>query len=421
MELNEYQKKVVHTKECFLFLLAGAGSGKTRVVIERIKYLINQGVDQKDMLALTFTHKASKEMQSRIGDETLAIHTFHQFCLQSLKKENSYNYQIFIEEEHPYSKTELLDIQVYKNSLFKLKKPKIYESYQRYLKSYHLKDFDDILIDFYKMMNQKKKKPKYKYIFVDEFQDTNHLQYIILKSLITKDTQVLCVGDPDQSIYKFRGAEPKIINAFIKDYNAKVEMLTINYRSNATIIKHANRLIKRNYRTLKKDLNAYNQETKHISSYIFMQADQESETIKNIIHEHIKKGIKPKEIAVLYRNHYRSYHLKNYLKEIDFSYYDEYHPFAQNQNIHMLTIHQAKGLEFEVVIILGLESNIFPSCKINQKQYLEEERRLMFVAMTRAKSHLIFTHTRYNQYLQRQSPSLFIRESGIKSKVYKIE
>ena len=75
----------------------------------------------------------------------------------SLKKENSYNYQIFIEEEHPYSKTELLDIQVYKNSLFKLKKPKIYESYQRYLKSYHLKDFDDILIDFYKMMNQKKK------------------------------------------------------------------------------------------------------------------------------------------------------------------------------------------------------------------------------------------------------------------------
>ena len=80
MELNEYQKKVVYTKECFLFLLAGAGSGKTRVVIERIKYLIDCGVDVRDVLALTFTHKASKEMQARIGNESIAIHTFHQFC-----------------------------------------------------------------------------------------------------------------------------------------------------------------------------------------------------------------------------------------------------------------------------------------------------------------------------------------------------
>ncbi|WP_176239035.1 ATP-dependent helicase [Mariniplasma anaerobium] len=413
------QKKVVSTQEPFLFLLAGAGSGKTRVVIERIKYLLDTGVKKTLILALTFTHKAGKEMQTRIGDENLAIHTFHQFCLQELKKNKRYDYNIFIEDEHHFTKAELLDIQVYKNSYFKTKKPKIYDSYQTYLNNYHLKDFDDILIDFYKLINTKNKTYTYDYIFVDEFQDTNHLQYMILKSLISKNTKVLCVGDPDQSIYRFRGAEPKIINQFIKDYQATVEMLTINYRSNATIIKHANRIIKRNYRNLKKDLLPFNKQTNQIYSYIFMHPEDESNTIENMIKSYIVDGIKPKEIAVLYRNNYRSYHLKNQFKINEFSYYDEANLMNQKQHIHMLTIHQAKGLEFEVVIILGLESSIFPSYQTHQKKFLEEERRLMFVAMTRAKEHLIFTHVRYNDYFKRQSPSLFIKETGIKSKVYK--
>lgn len=419
MELNEMQKKVVYTQEPFLFLLAGAGSGKTRVVIERIKYLLKRGVKKHTILALTFTHKAAKEMQTRIGDEDLAIHTFHQFCLQELKKDTKYDYKIFIEDEHRFTKSELLDIQVYKNSYFKTKKPKIYDSYQTYLKNYQLKDFDDILIDYYKLINSKNKVSRLAYIFVDEFQDTNHLQYMILKSLIYKETKVLCVGDPDQSIYRFRGAEPKIINQFIKDYQAKVRMLTINYRSNATIIKHANRIIKRNYRNLKKDLLPFNKQTNQIYSYVFMHLKDEANTIENMIKSYILKGIKPREIAVLYRNNYRSYHLKNHFKMSEFSYYDESNLMNQNHHIHMLTIHQAKGLEFEVVIILGLESNIFPSFQTHQKKVLEEERRLMFVAMTRAKNYLIFTHIRYNDYFQRQSPSLFIKESGIKSKVYK--
>lgn len=419
MKLNDMQKKVVYTHEPFLFLLAGAGSGKTRVVIERIKYLLESGIDKKKILALTFTHKASKEMQFRIGDENLAIHTFHQFCLQQLKKDKTYDYNIFLEDEHRFTKVELLTIQIYKNSYFKTKKPKIYDRYQHYLYNYHLKDFDDILIDFYKLINIKKKVYKYNYLFVDEFQDTNYLQYMILKALISKDTKVLCVGDPDQSIYRFRGAEPKIINHFIKDYQAKVEMLTINYRSNATILKHANRLIKRNYRNLKKELLSFYKHTNQISSYIFMSLDDESNTIKDMIKSFISSGIKPKEIAILYRNNYRSYHLKNHFKIIEFSYYNDTNLSFQDHHIHMLTIHQAKGLEFEVVIILGLEANIFPSIQTNQKQFLEEERRLMFVAMTRAKEHLIFTHIRYNDYFQRQSPSLFIKECGIKSKIFK--
>jgi DNA helicase-2/ATP-dependent DNA helicase PcrA len=419
MILNDMQKKVVYTKEPFLFLLAGAGSGKTRVVIERIKYLINSKVNQTNILALTFTHKAAKEMQRRIGDEELAIHTFHQFCLQQLKTNINYDFSIFIEDEHHFTKSELLEIQIYKNSYFKKKKPKIYDYYQTYLNNHRLKDFDDILIDFYKLTSMRKKIYTYEYIFVDEFQDTNNLQYMLLKSLISKNTKVLCVGDPDQSIYRFRGAQPKIINRFIKDYQAKVEMLTINYRSNATIIKHANRLIKRNYRNLKKELFPYHKQTNQIFSYIFMQLEDESKMIENKIKSYITRGVKPREISILYRNHYRSYHLKNYFKQNDFSYYDQTNSTSQKHFINMLTIHQAKGLEFEVVFILGLEANTFPSFQTHQKQFLEEERRLMFVAMTRAKHHLIFTHIRYDQYAKRQYPSIFIKESGIKSKVYK--
>jgi DNA helicase-2/ATP-dependent DNA helicase PcrA len=419
MKLNDMQKKVVYSDEPFLFLLAGAGSGKTRVVIERIKYLLDKKVNKSSILALTFTRKAAKEMQTRIGDDTLSIHTFHQFCLQELKKDKTYTYDIFIEDEHHFTKSECLEIQVYKNSFFKTKKPKIYDSYQLYLNKYHLKDFDDILIDYYRMMNSKKNKLKYKYIFVDEFQDTNQLQYKILKSLISKETKVLCVGDPDQSIYRFRGAEPKIINQFIKDYQAKVEMLTINYRSNTTIVEHANRLIKRNYRNLKKDLQPFSKQKNQILSFMFIDQKDEADTIEKMIKLYISNGIKPREIAVLYRNNYRSYYLKNYFKSITFSYYDEANLMNQNHHIQMLTIHQAKGLEFEVVIILGLEANIFPSFQTNQKEFLEEERRLMFVAMTRAKQHLIFTHIKYNDYSKRQKPSLFIKESGVKSRDYK--
>jgi DNA helicase-2/ATP-dependent DNA helicase PcrA len=150
-----------------------------------------------------------------------------------------------------------------------------------------------------------------------------------------------------------------------------------------------------------------------------MDLDDEATTIENIIKSYISKGIKPWEISILYRNNYRSYYLKNYFKKSEFSYYDDHNLMNQKNHIHMLTIHQAKGLEFEVVFILGLEANIFPSFHTHQKKFLEEERRLMFVAMTRAKEHLIFTHIKYNDYFQRQNPSLFIKESGVKSKVYK--
>lgn len=421
MILNDMQKEVVYSNERFLFLLAGAGSGKTRVIIERIKHLIHSGVPIDKILGLTFTHKAAKEMQERINQQEVQLYTFHQFALKSLKNMSNYPYQIYNEEDQLFSKDQHLAITKYKNSYFKTKKPKCYDEYQLKLSTYHKKDFDDILIDFYHLLDQHSRKLNYHYIFVDEFQDTNYLQYMILKKLIGKETHVLCVGDPDQSIYQFRGAQAKIISQYIKDYQAKVMKLTINYRSNATIVEHANRLIKRNYRTLKKDLIPYDVSTQHIKSYMFMYIEDEAFAILKWIKTYINHGIKPQEIAILFRQHHRSFYLIQTLKQQGFTYFKEKSFEHDQTHINLLTIHQAKGLEFEVVIILGLEAYTFPSSHTYQKELLEEERRLMFVAMTRAKRHLIFTHVRYNSYMQRQKPSLFIKEAGIKSKIYNEE
>ncbi len=421
MILNDMQKEVVYSNERFLFLLAGAGSGKTRVIIERIKHLIHSGVPVDKILGLTFTHKAAKEMQERINQQEVQLYTFHQFALKSLKNMSNYPYQIYNEEDQLFSKDQHLAITKYKNSYFKTKKPKCYDEYQFKLSTYHKKDFDDILIDFYHLLDQHSSKLNYQYIFVDEFQDTNYLQYMILKKLIGKETHVLCVGDPDQSIYQFRGAQAKIISQYIKDYQAEVMKLTINYRSNATIVEHANRLIKRNYRTLKKDLIPYDASTQHIKSYMFMYIEDEALAIFKWIKTYINQGIKPQEIAILFRQHHRSFYLIQTLKQQAFSYFKEKSFEYDQTHINLLTIHQAKGLEFEVVIILGLEAYTFPSSHTYQKELLEEERRLMFVAMTRAKRHLIFTHVRYNSYMQRQKPSLFIKEAGIKSKIYNEE
>ncbi len=418
MILNEMQKEVVYSNERFLFLLAGAGSGKTRVIIERIKHLINQGVSVDEILGLTFTHKAAKEMVERINQKDVQLYTFHQFALKSLKSMTHYPYQIYIEEDQLFTKEQHLAITKYKNSYFKTKKPKCYDAYQLQLSTYHKKDFDDLLIDFYHLLDKRSIKLNYRYIFVDEFQDTNFLQYMTLKKLIKKDTHVLCVGDPDQSIYQFRGAQAKIINQYIKDYQAKIIKLTINYRSNATIVEHANRLIKRNYRTLKKDLIPHDESTQHIKSYMFMYIEDEAMAILKWIKSYMNQGVKPHEIAILFRQHHRSFYLIQTFKKYGFSYYKEKVLEHEQSHIQCLTIHQAKGLEFEVVIILGLESYTFPSNHTHQKELLDEERRLMFVAMTRAKKHLIFTHIRYNSYMQRQKPSLFIKEAGIKSKIY---
>lgn len=416
MMLNHEQEKVVDSIDPFIFLLAGAGSGKTRVIVERIKRLVLQGVDPRKILAITFTRKASFEMKERLHMSEISVHTFHQFAYLILKEKWNHPFEMI--DDHVlmnFTEDEQLQISKYKNSMYQLKKPRVYERYQEMLKAHQMLDFDDLLLELLQALKQDMSRVSYTYIFVDEFQDTNHLQYQLLKKIIRKNTHVFAVGDPDQSIYQFRGASSKIIDLFIKDYQAKIYLLTFNYRSDTHIITAANRLIKQNNRSYKKELKATHQETGTVKSIRFSNDEEEASClIEQIKYLHHKK-IRYNQIAFLYRNHDRAYHLILKLHEsgIPFRLIDEDN--EQNDGIHLLTIHQAKGLEFDVVVIIGCENNLLPSNRLNLKSAIEEERRLMFVAMTRARHELYLTHIVHNTENHHFTSSRFIRESGLKS------
>ena len=416
MILNDEQKKVVYSNEPFLFLLAGAGSGKTRVVVERIKYLINQGVPPEKILAITFTRKASFEMKERIDNREVHVHTFHQFCYLKLIDYYKESFKLVNEEIEPFSREELLEISKHKNSLYLSKRPKKFIEYQNYLKRNGLKDFDDLILGVYFKIKGKNHPFSYQYIFIDEFQDTNHLQYSLLKELIKNDTKVLAVGDPDQSIYRFRGADSKIIFLYVKDYQAKLYTLSTNYRSRKTILEHANRLIVRNNRKYKKELTPTNIENSYVYNIHFSTEKEEAILITNLIKLFKSHQIKDEEIAILYRKHSRAFELIQYLHYSHISYqtYDDSNE-EEKIGIQLLTIHKAKGLEFDAVIIIGLEHGILPSIKNHSYMELEEERRLMFVAMTRARHFLYFSSVKKNSDNHTFTSSQFISESGTKT------
>lgn len=410
--LNQEQEKVINSNERFLFLLAGAGSGKTRVIVEKIKRLIDEGVEPHTILAITFTRKSAHEMKERVNHDQIAIHTFHQFCYLGLEKYNQSEINLIDETKLNLKREELLKISKYKNSLYRTSKPKSYDSYQSQLLSNRQKDFDDLLLDYLYILKKNKDIHSFRYIFVDEFQDTNLLQYEFLKQLINKNTFVLAVGDPDQSIYQFRGANAKIIDQYLSEFKAITYTLSTNYRSTQTIINYANRLIDYNNRKHKKKLIAYSELKSNVISFYFEDEVKEAIRIIELINHFKGLGYKLQEMCILFRNHYRSYELKHQLKLRDLNFNTGDQSF--DQGIHLLSIHQAKGLEFDIVIIIGLEKGLFPSIKNNTQSERDEERRLMFVAITRARRHLFFSHVRLNSLNNIQKPSNFLTECGVK-------
>lgn len=407
MNFSEEQRKAINSDEPFLFLQACAGSGKTRVIVEKVKRLIFEGVNPEDILCITFTKKASIEMAERLENRTNDVYTFHQFCLNELKKNTVYPYDIFEPDDFSFSPYELLMISRYKNSLYRIRKPNSYSKYQMVLKSKHLKDFDDLLIDYLKSHISE----NYSYLFIDEFQDTNELQYQVLKKLISCHTKVFAVGDPNQSIYRFRGSNYKIIHQFVHEYKASVLTLSTNYRSTKPIVHIANQLIinnpKRDYLSMNPSIDGY----EDVESISFYNLEQESLYVTDLLISIIQKNSNL-TTAILYRNHKRAFHLKNHLYELD-----DYRLQIED-TIHFLTIHQSKGLEFDVVVMIGLEQGELPSLNDNQMIELEEERRLCFVGMTRAKKKLILTHVRLDDQRHIHTPSVFLKESHVKTHDY---
>lgn len=352
--LNNEQKQAVQLTEGPLLILAGAGSGKTKVLTTRIAYLIEEkNISPYNILAITFTNKAAKEMQTRIinlvGEyaKNMQISTFHSFGLRILRENYEKlgydkNFVIMDSEDsltvvkrilkdldldpkqyNPNAiknkisscKNELMspkDYEKYASSEFEQTVLKVYYSYEEKLKRNNSVDFDDLLILPIKLFTLyedilDKYQEKFKYILVDEYQDTNEAQYRLTKLLASKYRNICVVGDENQSIYSFRGANYRNILNFEKDYKeAKVIKLEQNYRSTTNILDAANDVIKNNESRKDKKLWSDKGTGDKITYFRSHDEKEEAHYVSRKIKELIDSGVDPKEIAILYRTNAQS-------------------------------------------------------------------------------------------------------------------
>lgn len=639
-ELNEPQRDAVSYKEGPMLIIAGPGSGKTRVLTYRIAYLISQGIDPFNILSLTFTNKAAGEMRARIekivGYEArnLFMGTFHSVFARILRVEAPKlgypsNFTIYDTNDSKnvikhIVKAQGLDEKTYKanqvfyrisqakNALINAKeyaantelvnedaaagKPKIallFDLYTKKCKQNGAMDFDDLLINFYLLLKNfpdalLKYQEKFKYILIDEFQDTNTAQYAIIKKLAARNENLTVVGDDAQSIYAFRGATITNILNFQKDFSDyHLVKLEQNYRSSPQIVSAANHLIKHNQAQIAKEIWTSNEAGEKIKIFKTVSDNDEGRKVVDFIFERkMNEQLSNNDFAILYRTNAQSRAMEEALRRQNVAYriygglsfyqrkeikdllaylkfmvnpneeeslrriinypkrgignttMDKLTVIASNQGkgiweilenielynfssraaqtlrdfvtmiqsfqtmldtknaydvaahvakqtqilqelyndktvegvsryeniqellngikefsiedviddvdninndrslgaylqnislitgdekasddeetVKLMTIHAAKGLEFPVVFVVGLEENLFPSAmSLYTREDLEEERRLFYVAITRAEKHLYisFANTRYKfGTLQYCEPSRFLKE-----------
>ena len=390
--LNKNQLKAVMANDRFIFLLAGAGTGKTTVIENRVKRLIKEG--HHKMLLISFTKKSAESLRRRINTEleTVVTSTFHGFCYQALK--DIYKLDIVTEDQlliSGFTNHEIKEIDCFKRNN---QTNYLVKKYNQYLRDNKLFDFTDLEVLMLKKMKSdklfsKRIKDSFDYIFIDEFQDTSDIQYELIKTLKTSTNAFFCVGDPDQSIYAFRGASKRVIDLYLKEFKAASYLLDLNYRSSQEIIRLANNLIKHNDNRYCKKLVCFIKEKGHIDLKYFKNTEIKNQYILNEIRLLLNRGIKQEDIAILYRNHFVANKLKDCLFETYF------------ERIQLMTIHQAKGLEFKVVFMIGMNEEILPMSQID----IEEERRLMYVGLTRSQRYLYIMVN-----LETHQPSRFILE-----------
>lgn len=610
-KLNEQQRKAVMHKDGPCLVIAGAGSGKTRVLTTRIANLIEEGVPSWNILAITFTNKAAREMRERlevlVPNHDVFVGTFHSFGVRIIRENYMHlglerNFTIldsddvlslikkimkdlgiskeecapsYIRNRISFIKNEMMsdaDIEKFFNTEPEQIAYQVYKEYKKVLKKNNSVDFDDLLLHPVELFTKSKEvlehyQEKFKYILIDEYQDTNEVQYKLSKLLSAKYQNIFVVGDPDQSIYAFRGANYKNILNFERDYKStEVIPLEENYRSTGMILDAANSVIKNNKDRKEKNLKSNkaigakvkylrsydekheitlcieeikklisdgyhskdiaifyrtngqariaeemfiknNMPYKVVGSYYFYQRKEIKDLIsylrlilnphdeislrrvinvpkrkigpstlkaiednavlqnvsmfdainkgkelefKNIILELIKSseslsltelidaileksGMKKeleeensleselrlenlmefKSITASFEERTGSVNLGDFLEEIsliaDITEHKE-----NGDEVTLMTIHSAKGLEFDVVFLIGMEESIFPHANsLMERDGLEEERRLMYVGITRARELLYLTNAKRRMLYGKESinpPSRFIEE-----------
>lgn len=370
-QLNEAQREAVTCTEGASLIVAGAGSGKTRVLTYRIAYLLQQGVPASRIMALTFTNKAAREMKERIrklvGEEAryLMMGTFHSVCVRLIRPYAELlgftrDFSIY---DTPDQKSVIkgickergLDEKIYKPTavLARISMAKnngiapdaygmnqqllredrearmyelatVYALYQARLKAANAMDFDDLLINMIRLMNMNPEvcdryQQQFRYILVDEYQDTNYIQFVLVKKLAEPQNNICVVGDDAQSIYSFRGADIRNILNFRQVYpEARLFKLERNYRSTQTIVNAANSLIHKNIHQIEKTVYSENDEGQPLQVQAYMDDRTEALGVATKIQRMRHKGYDA--FAVLYRTNAQSRVIENELRKLNIPY-----------------------------------------------------------------------------------------------------
>ncbi len=373
--LNDKQREAVIHTEGPLLVLAGAGSGKTRVITHRIVHIIHQGVAPLNILAVTFTNKAAKEMRERVEtlvkkfppsqraalDSLPVVTTFHALGVRILREfhdtlglprhftiydradsqravkaaleKAGYNPKEFeprkILGKISRAKGDAVTMETYKlsaNNFPDQVAAKVWEIYESILHEESALDFDDLLIKTLLLIKnnsfiQEKLQARFKYIHVDEYQDTNAVQFSIAQLLAGEKKNICVVGDIDQNIYSWRGADIKNVLQFEREFSgAKTILLEENYRSTKTIIAASNEIIEKNKNRIAKDVFTSNEEGEKITLYAAMTGQDEAEYIALAAKSLIEEGNDPDDIAVLYRTNFQSRALEEAFLNYQVSY-----------------------------------------------------------------------------------------------------
>ncbi|WP_407701335.1 DNA helicase PcrA [Virgibacillus dakarensis] len=353
--LNKEQQEAVKHTDGPLLIMAGAGSGKTRVLTHRIAYLLREkDVAPRNILAITFTNKAAREMRDRVhrlvgaGSEQIWVSTFHSMCVRILRRDIDrigYNRNFTILDSSDQlsvikqilknlnidpkkidpramlgqissAKNELVTPEEYSNNVgnfYERQVAQIYQAYQKMLQKNQSLDFDDLIMQTIHLFKRVPEvlefyQRRFQYIHVDEYQDTNHAQYYLVKQLASRFQNLCVVGDSDQSIYRWRGADIQNILSFEKDYpTARTIFLEQNYRSTKAILEAANNVIHNNPGRKPKNLWTENADGKQISYFQGATEQEEALYVTDKIQELTREqGFSPRDIAILYRTNAQS-------------------------------------------------------------------------------------------------------------------
>ncbi|MGV3029595.1 DNA helicase PcrA [Streptococcus suis] len=365
--MNDRQAEAVQTTEGPLLIMAGAGSGKTRVLTHRIAYLIDEKmVNPWNILAITFTNKAAREMKERAyalnpATQDCLIATFHSMCVRILRRDADHigynrNFTIVDPGEQrtlmkrilkalnldpkkwsertilatiSNAKNDLIDDVAYEaqaGDLYTQIVAKCYKAYQKELRQSEAVDFDDLIMLTLRLFDQNPDvltyyQQKFQYIHVDEYQDTNHAQYQLVKLLASRFKNICVVGDADQSIYGWRGADMQNILDFEKDYpESKVVLLEENYRSTKTVLQAANEVIENNRNRRPKKLWTQNAQGDLITYYRARDEGDEAIYVASQIDQHHREGKPYKDFAVLYRTNAQSRTIEEALLKANIPY-----------------------------------------------------------------------------------------------------